>query len=274
VSRVFRKTWPIPRTPLAIGALVAFVTLLLTPATAQADSPINGTVTTKSDQPIAGAHVVGSQSKTCCPFKRENAKTSNDGAFHLEHPGVVLHFSKEGFEPQTLIVTPEVVHLHIALLPSNHDLAAPPCGPRLRGTKQIGSVLRFNIPKRGTTLSGGKTDVDYVVWTVKPRNSNSELQFWFGPYAISTFADDEDFLNSTAFSERDIIYPGVGTLGLDSRGELKNGEKWRQTVVAGEGGARYKAKTAEDALLFDKIIDSICMIPVWETNRAGAQQKP
>lgn len=246
-------------------------------APSQTDSALDGVVTTKSGQPIAGASVSGSESKTCCPVKSENATTNDKGFFHLEHPGAVAHFSKEGFEPLALVVQRESSQVHITLSPSVNDLSAPPCGARRPGTKHIGWRVRFDVPRHGVKILGGKTDVDHVRYLVKSKTGDAYLELWFGPFAISTEPRDEDFVSSTEFSQRQIVVPNLGAVGTDSWGERHDREKWRQTVIAGAGGSRYRATRPEDVALFDQIVNSICLIPNENepsTTRSNSQSKP
>jgi uncharacterized GH25 family protein len=85
-----------------LGALLVGPSLL-----AQADYPLTGVVTTKEGKPIAGVTVYGSMSKDCCPFKRDQATTDQNGQFRIEHPGGVIHFSKEKLKPKALVIASE-----------------------------------------------------------------------------------------------------------------------------------------------------------------------
>ena len=49
-------------------------------------------------------------------------------------------------------------------------------------------------------------------------------------------------------------------IGADTWGRLPNGKVWRQTAISMEG-ARYRDVSHEDAAIFDRIINSECMIP-------------
>ncbi len=235
--------------------------LLILSAIGQIDGGVDGLVTTKSGQPVAGVSVQGSESKTCCPFKGEHATTDENGRFHLEHPGAVVHFSDTGFEPQALVLPPGTSQVQVTLSAPGNDLTAPPCGARRPGTKQIGWRVRFDVPRRAVRILGGKTDVDYVRYLIKPKTGDAFLELWFGPYAISTEPDDEDFVSSVEFSQRQIVAPGLGVVGTDSWGQHRDQGKWRQTAIAGGGGSRYRATRPEDVALFDQIANSICLIP-------------
>jgi hypothetical protein len=257
--------------------LVIFVALLFASvANAQTDSALNGTVTTKDGQPVAGASVVGSTPKTCCASTPETAKTDEKGMFHLAHPGAVVHVFKEDFEPQTRVVQSGTSQIVVTLLPLGNDLTAAPCQKHRPGTKRIGRRVGFDVPRKNVQVLGGKTDVDYVRYVIKPKTGDSYLELWFGPYALSMTPSDEDFLNSVTFSERRIVSPSMGVVGTDTRGQLKNQGKWRQAAVVASGGASYHAKTAEDAALFDRIVDSMCVVPFGGsgTKQPDPQSKP
>src|SRR5580692_10497455 len=106
--------------------LLPFLGFLLFPsAMCQTDSGIDGIVTTKSGQPIAGVSVHGSELKTCGPFKSENAATDEKGLFRLEHPGAVVHFFKQGFELEALVIPPGAIFVPNAVFQfSAHSRAA------------------------------------------------------------------------------------------------------------------------------------------------------
>jgi hypothetical protein len=240
--------------------LLVFVT---TSALAQADFRVSGAITTKDGRPIAGVLVYGSLGK-CCPSQREQFTTGEDGAFRLEHPGVVIHLSKEGFEPRSLVLKAPVEPQQIVLQPASEVLRAPLCTPLTRGEKQIHWMkygVHFKVHKRDVQITGGKPDVDYVVIGIKPKGSDAEMQFWFGPYAIGTLPDDGEFIQSTEFSQRYIVNEKGGSIGLDTRGRLADGRLWRHTAAIAQGGAVYRNASAQDAQTFDRIIDSICEVP-------------
>jgi hypothetical protein len=270
---------PVERRLRSFERLAIVVALLAAAAaSAQTDSALDGTVTTKDGQPVTGASVLGSTPKTCCPSTPERTKTDEKGMFHLAHSGAVVHVFKEDFEPQTRVIQPGTSQIAVSLLPSNdsNDLTAPPCGKHRPGTKRIGGRVRFDVPNRNVQVLGGKPDVDYVRYVIKPKTGDSYLELWFGPYALSMTPSDDDFLNSVTFSERRIVSPGMGVVGTDTRGQLQSQDKWRQAAVAASGGASYRAKTDEDAALFDRVVDSMCVVPFGgsEPKQHDPQSKP
>jgi len=240
----------------------AFLCLVsLSSAFAQTDSSLIGTVTTKDGQPGAAVVVVGSVSKECCPVKRESATTDPEGHFRLDHPGAVVHFLKEGLQPQTIVLQPGETSIQITMEPSTDNFVVPICGKHKPGLKRLGWGVQFDVPKSRVNVSGGKWDVDYVRYLIKPRSGQGYLELWFGPYAISSDPDDDQFINSARFTERNVVpSEGLGA-GIDTRGVLHSGPFWRQTAFVGLGGSRYQAPTSNVAALFDEIVDSMCKVP-------------
>jgi hypothetical protein len=229
---------------------------------AQTSSPISGTVLTKDGQPIEGVTVHGSN-MTCCPAEFENTTTDKDGRFHLEHPGAIIHLEKENLEPLALVVAPGTSEVRATMEPADGDVALPTCGAFGPRQKRIGwgnYGLQFEVPERNVKISGGEPDVDYVVYVVKAKGSSAHLELWFGPYAMDLDPEDELFIKSVNFTQRNLTN-SRGVIGRDSSGHLRSGGSWRQIAVVGEGGARYRDASPEEAVLFDQVINSICQIP-------------
>jgi hypothetical protein len=232
--------------------------------------PIAGRVTAKDGTPVVGVVVSGSEWK-CCPTQRDSMTTDKSGSFHIEHPGTVLHFlPRDSFQPQSLVVTPQISTLNVILDPAGPSLSLAACGVPQRGFERIGwgkDGLQFDVPQHEVSLVRGKVDVDYVVHIVKAKNGEDRIEFWFGPYAMNSTPDDEQFVGSETFAARNVVMPrGLvrgsegGVVGSDVWGRLPNGKTWRQMAIVGEG-ARYRDVSPENAVLFDRIINSACWIP-------------
>lgn len=235
-------------------------------ALSQAGSPLSGTVVAKDGKPVSGVVVAGSIWKDCCPVRRDIVKTDGDGDFRIEHPGAVLHFIQDKFEPQTIIVKPAMAHLHVILDPSTNDWMIPVCGKAEHGFRRIGwgkYGVQFMVSRHAVKVAGGKTDVDYVRYVLRPKTGTFYMEIWFGPYSLPTDPDDDLFIASDDFSQRNIGSLSVNDefFGVDSWGHLKSGGNWRQAAIAGMGGAVYPNASAQDAAIFDPIINSMCYVP-------------
>jgi hypothetical protein len=248
---------------LLLAFACAFVTLRFAetpPVQGQSDAVLSGIVTTKDGKPIPGVLIYGSESKTCCPFKREQTRTDDSGHFSLKNPGAVVHFSAEKFDSKASIVRPETTEFRLILEPKTNALTVPTCDRSAPGTRRIpgekGDGLRFDMPKKNLTLLGGKMDVDYRKFVIKTKKGSSYLALWFGPYAFNSDPGDDLYLKSAGFSQRSVTGE---TWGSDVSGQLKTGERWRHTYFGLGNGANYQASPA-DAAVFDQIVNSACMI--------------
>ena len=245
-----------------LGWWVVLLTLLIPLSlSAQTDTPINGIVIDKNGEPVADVTV--RSRTTCCPQKFDEGKSDKDGRFHLEHPGKVLRFYKDGVLPKTVVVSASAPEVRVALELSTESMLMPDCGQAPRGFTRISSGKRgihFDVPEQRVKISGGTPDVDYVKYVIKPRHSKGYLQLWFGPYAMNPEPDDDDFLSSSTFTERYVVNSNGEPVGRDSRGQATAGGSWRRTAIFLEG-AVYRDASPRDAALFDQIIDSACDIP-------------
>jgi hypothetical protein len=245
-------------------ALVLFFGIVaVSSVRAQTESAVKGIVVTADGKPLGGVMVYGGVWKRCCPYQQDKVVTNDKGEFRLEHPGSVIHLSKESLQPLAFVVSPKVSAVRIVMSPSNNDLVVPRCTSPPSGQKQIGwgkYGLHFAVPENGMEIRGGKPDVDYVRYAIKSTTGKSYLELWFGPMAISTEPDDKLFIESADFSQRNLTSIDGRVIGKDSRGHLQNGASWRQTASSGSG-AVYGDASAEEVHLFDQIINSICTTP-------------
>lgn len=130
-------------------------------------------------------------------------------------------------------------------------------GQRVIGWGKNG--LFFSVPKRGVKTLGGKLDVDYVKFVIKPTNHEASLVLSFGGMAFRPEPPYEMLRNSASSTQTKLLDVRGHKIGLDSRGINRDKSRWRWLGVASEG-ATYEDASAEDAVLFDRIIDSACVV--------------
>jgi len=145
-------------------------------------------------------------------------------------------------------------------------MVVPACQKLGRNLRRVGWYkygLQFDVPVREAQILGGKPDVDYFRYLIKPKKGQGYLELWFGPMAFSPEPDKELLLNSVVKQKRKVVNAGAEEIGQDSFGRLENGKIWRHTFVGTRGmdGAQYQAGEA-DAELFNQIINSACSVPV------------
>src|SRR5258708_38245796 len=70
---------------------------------------------------------------------------------------------------------------------STSETRIPQCGKLSPGQRWISwgqYGLKFQCPKRGVKILGGKPDVDYVKFVIRPVQGNAALVLWFGGMAF------------------------------------------------------------------------------------------
>ena len=136
---------------------------------------------------------------------------------------------------------------------STENIQLPVCSKTTRGQKKIGwgkYGLRFVVNKNEVNVLGGKPDVDYVKYIVRPKKRESFLQLWFGGFTLALDPDREKVDNSVSVTQSKIVNAAGGAVvGKGSRGFMSGGQ-WRHFAVGGQGSAVYDKATPEDVALF------------------------
>lgn len=232
--------------------------------------PLAGRITAMDGTPIADVEVSGSE-WNCCPVKRDHVTTDKAGTFRIEHPGQVLHFfPKSAFQPMALVVSPGMTTAQVTLRNAGTSFSIASCGKLRRGFERVGwgnYGLQYDVPRHAVRLHRGGVDVDYLLDIVEAKHGHDQVEFWFGPYAMTLLPEDEEYLDSASFEIRRVILSrGLvrgsegGMIGAETWGQMPDGQRWRW-MAAGSEGARYLNVSPENAALFDRIINSACWIP-------------
>jgi hypothetical protein len=233
----------------------------------------SGKVVSESGAPLSTVEVYGTK-WNCCPAIVKSTMTKADGTFSLIEPGAVLHFRRSDLEPFSLVIGNDRSHTVVMRSQQLTVWAIPACGPK--ESLRFGQTFLFVRPAWEALAKG--QDVDYTRFMAKGHNGGW-LDSWFGPTASSVDASEELYALSKSFSERFVEVSGVGLVGIDARGILKNGKHWRWVGLSDAIGAdgksllgtklhwprmgatdmiRYQDATVDEASDFDQIIDSVC----------------
>lgn len=132
-----------------------------------------------------------------------------------------------------------LVSLVIAKEPPVAGIRLPPCQAPPKGQKLIGwgkQGLFFSVPMRGVKILGGKPDVDYVKFIIKPNRHESALVLWFGGMAFDPRPPGEIVRTSEGFIQTKLLSPDGAEIGLDSRGKKHDMSRWRWFGIWSEGG--------------------------------------
>jgi hypothetical protein len=222
------------------------------PILAQGPS-LHGTVTNEQGKPIEGVDVY-------VYIGQNKSKTTQTGQFQLVNPAPVIHFWKDSFQPQTLVVQPGTSELRTVLHPGKDTFNLPKCAESREGEERFGSHLMFSIRKRDFRISGRESDIDYVKYTVSNKRSSGSLVVWLGGQAAAPEPSDGWFTNVSSFSQQNVTFSG-DVVGLDTKGQLGDEHFWRHVGVAGDGAAIYENVSQDDAKAFDQVIASLCRAP-------------
>lgn len=123
-------------------------------------------------------------------------------------------------------------------------------------------VLRFTLPERDVKFHRGKADVDYVREVIQRKSTSAVMSLWSGPMSFSPDPPSDLVQNSPTYSKRELHATDDSLIGFDSFGVTATGKYWRNTFFAiGVNGMRYENASVEDAAFFDRIIDSVCIVP-------------
>lgn len=161
------------------------------------------------------------------------------------------------------LILPFLVSVSVAQEPPLSSARIPRCAGPSKDQNLIGwgkYGLFFSVPKRGFKILGGKPDVDYVKFVIKPSKHEAALVLWFGPMAFHPDPPGETIRTSASFTQTKLLKPDGTEIGLDSRGDKGDKSIWRWFGIGSEGG-EYENASAENTALFDQILDSACLIP-------------
>ena len=95
---------------------------------------------------------------------------------------------------------------------------------------------------------------------IKPEKHDAALVLWFGGMAFHPDPPGETIRTSASLAQTKLLSLDGHEIGLDSKGKKHDRSSWRWFGVFAEGG-EYENASPEDAVLFDRILDSGCLIP-------------
>lgn len=227
---------------------------------------ISGTVVDEHGFPIAGTIVYGSPSYG--PNRSDVSTTDKSGRFHIDRPGTLLHVRSEGFQPRSIVLRGNEVDLQIALRTEAGGFHLAKCRETAKGEQLLGSGIwgvRVVVPERGVRVSKSE-DVDYVSYDIRVKSKGATLELWFGPTAFSPDPDDKILIASVDFSQRSIFGPDGKVIGIDSQGRTSENRLWRHAGGFTDG-ASYDNASPEEAVILNRIIESMCIAEDRKKNR-------
>ena len=149
-----------------------------------------------------------------------------------------------------------ITFLFLACLPSlaQRKNAIPSCGTNAN-TKIVGDILKLSVPE-GVELKQS-FDTDYGTYAISFGSANNRVWLTgiYGNNSTRGVLPKKWLAASTKVTRRTWLL-GRGA-GIDIRGTLKNGNRWRYFGHPTEDFHYYDVST-EAAAYFDRIIDNVC----------------
>ena len=191
-------------------------------------------------------------------FERSTQATS-EGYFEFDTRAPVVVFRKPLWKSQRVRVSSLIGESRIVMESAGEPTPLPIC-PKKAHCVTTGGI--FCLPK---TSGVGVGDIPYTIDTVERQFT---IASWFGRWRSMTHGTgtawggpeprDQEVWDSVEFFEtqRD----ATGYFVLDSRGKTSDGKLWRSVGRDGES-VLYVGQDQEDASLFDRMLDGLCVIP-------------
>jgi hypothetical protein len=233
---------------------------------------ISGTILDSDEKPLSGVEVYGTREK-CCPASVPWTTTGVDGKYVLSNVGPIVHLRRFDLKPLSLRVS-GIRTLNATMKSNDSPMVVPSCEGQ--GASRFGDFLRFR-PSPTHSIKSVR-DVDYQTYGFRSSDGGS-LESWFGPTAANVDAFKDRYVRSKEFSERAVVVPAMGVVGIDASGMYFNGRRWRWVgtnpkipkapslsdepafdwhLSIATDGIGYDDASADDQKEFDAVIDSAC----------------
>lgn len=123
------------------------------------------------------------------------------------------------------------------------------------------SRVYFDVPERFSIHSGTPDMAIGTYHLVTLKDGSSNLEIGFGSLSLDRELNAAFPVFSVHVEERDVRTPGGRVIGKDRWGFLKSRERWRIVRFSGGDEIGYRPVGAKEAMLFDQVVRSACLIP-------------
>jgi len=220
---------------------------------------LRGTVLGPDGKPMEGFSVVNE----VAGGQPQQTTTDAGGHFKFSDAGSVLLFKDPRFRPVILTVEPGSTPVRVSLQDATlSNWIVPACQSVGGSDGRIGFSALFKL---SAGLESSPFDDDGIKsYFVFPHGSEPvEVKFVIstgtGPVTEETNGSVASKW-SDKWSKRRWIKDVEGKIiGMDSRGQLENGEYWRQAIFLDRDSAYYSVRSHAVARSMNQIIDSVCI---------------
>jgi len=122
--------------------------------------------------------------------------------------------------------------------------------------------FQFDAVASEFVIQEGCTDAPPLVcgFDLTPKNSSSQLGLSFGPHGFESMDMDPTLTFSERFEKRVVLDDTGQRIGEDYWGYLDTEKRWRRIHLWGGVYAKYDLANERDAGLFDRVINSACLL--------------
>lgn len=219
---------------------------------------LRGTVLGPDGKPIKG-FTVANEVQGGTPPQRQETKTDEKGEFEFTEAGQLLRFESPSFRPVAKYVEPGIGTVLVKLEGSKRsDWMIPLCDDVRDVAGRIGFSARFALPSGWEfTLKDEDGLHAYFIYPHGHEAVEAELTIFSNPeqgeYEPEGFADSKS-------SQQRWVKDGAGkVIGIDARGALKTGDRWRTAVLLGHDSIGYTVRPGRSVGSMNQVIDSACI---------------
>jgi hypothetical protein len=223
-----------------------------------ADLTVRGTVLGPDAKPMKGITVVN-EVRGGTPPERQQTRTDEKGKFTFSDAGQLLRVEDPHYRPVARYLEPGSSAVLVRLEESKgSDWAVPSCDQVKDAGSRIGFSARFALPSgRESTLMNEEGLHAYFLYPRGDEAVEAELIISSNPEQEE---DKPDRFADSKTSEQRWIKDGTGkVIGIDARGVLKTGGRWRTAVLLGHDSIRYTLRPGKSTGSMDQVIDSACI---------------
>ena len=168
-------------------------------------------------------------------------------------------FRKPGFESVFLREPKGSLRIVMRSVP---ERTLPSCKQKCEALEGRRATFCFQIPADFEKSEGRDSDYGYKIFRLKSPGDVKAIRHAAGTLWGDGFPRNREVFESIEYSER---FFDNGTI-LDAHGKTAMGTRWRQIGHFGES-AEYQGVDESTALTLDKILDSVCLLPVRQYTR-------
>jgi hypothetical protein len=220
-----------------------------------------GVVKSISGEPLPGVFIYSRSQKQMIPREHSNPSpfqttTDKDGRFRLTEYGGVLFLRKPGYKPLAKRVDLLDKKIEVFLDVAHPQKSVPNCALNRRSEVLKLDKVRLSFDSGYIIEKHKSADSLYIAIRGKEKPDNKILSILLGTTVSIGFPSEELILNSVTYQLNSL---DVGSsMWVSAIGNLSTGERWRflgnsTTVIS------YEAASNEEAILFDRVIDSLCI---------------